>query len=362
MVVCIKILKRFDILNMFISIGKIIVTGLFFSVIIPILFVLNLIPIEWTKAFGYSEDTGLYVYLLECTNKNRNIILWIILIIYAAIVIAIIINWVTQNWKEKLLLIKHSTFEPLSITYEKEQLSDYFTRSLKLDQSLITTNTTINDNKKVLAHIKSYINKLPKIEKYKRRGYRIGYVGIAHTPLIFMLGYDVGDGNKAVLFHKYRYEGNDKFQVLSDNTVPVKLTKEEEYPSNKNELSDILLCIATSFDITGDDVSEIRSENDYFLKYSTEKDFDMIYSSKQVYKYVQEIKTEIGNIEKTHKIGKIKICIASSVAFTFALGQAFSKTHDSEVVVFHYQRGNKYPWGINVTAKKAIFVKIEPKL
>ena len=344
---------------MLISIGKIAVTALFFPVIMPILFVLNLIPVEYTKVFGYSEDTGFYVYLLEMTNKNRNIILWIFAIIYAGIVLALIIHWFVENRKEKLLLIKHSTFEPLSITYEKDQLSDYLTRSLKLDQSQITTNTTMQDKEKVSGYINSYISKLPRIEKYKRHGYRIGYVGIAHTPLIFMLGYDVGDGNKAVLFHKYRYEGNDKFQVLLDNTVPVKLIKEEESSSNKNELCDILLCIATSFDITDNDVSEIRSENDYFLKYSTEKDFDIIYSSKQINKYIQEIKTEIGNIEKTHKIGKIKICIASSVAFTFALGQAFSKTHDSEVIVFHYQRGYKYPWGINVTSKNAVFVKEE---
>ncbi len=134
--------------------------------------------------------------------------------------------------------------------------------------------------------------------------------------------------------------------------------QKREKPSAPDKISDITLCIATTSDITEDDISEIKGKNDYLLKYETlDKGFDMICSSRQIRKYIQMIKTDIGNIEKTHKIGKIKICISSSVAFTFALGQSFSKTHDSEIIVYHYQRGNKYPWGINLTQKSGIIVK-----
>lgn len=51
--------------------------------------------------------------------------------------------------------------------------------------------------------------------------------------------------------------------------------------------------------------------------------------------------------QKNPNIVQIKICIAASSAFIFALGMKFSKTQNKENVIFHYEK-DTYPWGVNV--------------
>lgn len=41
--------------------------------------------------------------------------------------------------------------------------------------------------------------------------------------------------------------------------------------------------------------------------------------------------------------------IASSVAFTIFLGMSYSKQHDPECIVYHYEK-ERYPWGIDIDA------------
>ena len=53
---------------------------------------------------------------------------------------------------------------------------------------------------------------------------------------------------------------------------------------------------------------------------------------------------------------RIKICIAASSAFIFALGMKFSKTQNKETVIFHYEKGT-YPWGVNVHKRIPVIIK-----
>ena len=39
--------------------------------------------------------------------------------------------------------------------------------------------------------------------------------------------------------------------------------------------------------------------------------------------------------------------ISSSVAFTFALGQGFSKNYDPEVIIYNYEK-QEYAWGLKL--------------
>ena len=58
-------------------------------------------------------------------------------------------------------------------------------------------------------------------------------------------------------------------------------------------------------------------------------------------------------IQKKSNISKIKICIAASSDFVFALGTKFSKTQNIDIVVYQFNK-DKYSWGINVTRQTAV--------
>jgi hypothetical protein len=98
------------------------------------------------------------------------------------------------------------------------------------------------------------------------------------------------------------------------------------------------------------------------MRYSTaNKGYDVVYSANQINQYVRTIKEDLHEICNIYRIKKVKICIASSVPLTFALAQSFSANHDPEIEVFHFdkQHNLKYPWGINISKKKAIITALD---
>lgn len=178
---------------------------------------------------------------------------------------------------------------------------------------------------RIATAIKEQIDFLGQVREVIAKGYGLAYIGIAHTPLIFLLGFLIGDENNTKLFHRRRDDaGDDRFHLLSSINCSESLNKQcGELPMKPFDT--VLLCIETTFKILDDDIKHIRSDNDYVLRYSTaNKGYDVIYSVKQIKEYIRIIKKDLHDVFKSNNIKKVKICIASSVAFTFAFAQSFS--------------------------------------
>ena len=107
--------------------------------------------------------------------------------------------------------------------------------------------------------------------------------------------------------------------------------------------------------IKNTDLAGVLGSNDYILKYEVPEqiDYDIIESAEQANKYAQQIVNDIAEIQKKSNISKIKICIAASSDFVFALGTKFSKTQNIDIVVYQFNK-DKYSWGINVTRQTAV--------
>lgn len=174
-----------------------------------------------------------------------------------------------------------------------------------------------------------------------------GYMGIAHTPLILRLGYKIGDENLILLYHKNR---NSKyFKKLSDNNdYPKLLIVKEEINKDSNEL---IVGLATTFEIDNEDLKVLNPDGRNVIIFeSEERDFDIITSKNQVDEYKNYILNKVRNIVKEKNISTIHMIISSSVAMTFALGQALSETYDPEIIIYHYDKQStlKYTWGIKL--------------
>ena len=172
------------------------------------------------------------------------------------------------------------------------------------------------------------------------------FAGILHTPFALRLGYKIGDETYFKLFHKKRKE--DKFKLLKEK---------EEYCGNYSKLNvekrlaesdELIVSISTTFPITEMQLEKFNVSNSNYLKFETlDKGFDIIYSEKQVNEYKDLIFKEIRKITSSKKIKVIRLCISSSVAFTFALGQGFSEKYDSKVIIYNYEN-QQYTWGIKL--------------
>lgn len=348
---------KFDFKKMFSDIIKrLFKPAIICSVII--LVIKNIVNEDFIKFLSIESDKGIYLILTKISNyKPYNIdLLYLLLALCLIVIILRILLGVKEYFKMKMLIIKHCSLNSMNVKIDETELKDCLIKDEILDQYeeniLIQQrlNTLITKQREFIKCIKNYLKK----------NYCLGYAGIAHTPFVFLMGYVLGDENKVSLFHKRRDNSTDDYFHLLTETDYVETLNKIEIKNNREQDGKILLCIETTFSITDDEIKSLKEDNDYILRYSTQnKNFDVISSMKQINQYVVMIKNDIQQLTQSHKIQKIKICISSSIAFTFALGQAFSINHDPEIEVFHFDKKDpiKYPWGINVTTQEVVINK-----
>ena len=303
--------------------------------------------------WGYDENTGLYYFVNQIYNSGKGACwLWAICVLDSIAIILLFIWLMRKNRKIKLLIIQHSSLQKMSFTYDLKELDDYSVKKFNINQYDILHSSRLSMDKMIFGVINQIVEILPRILKYVTRGYQIGYAGIANIPAIFFLGYELGDENKKLYFHKFRTDpSDDNFHILRPDCRQT-LCKSEEKPNDPAKHGKILALIQFSKPISSEDISNILEPNDYIIKYEVPEtiDYDIVDSSRQLSQYADQIVNDIARIEKGHNMQAVKICVAASSSFIFGLGTKFSKTQDKDIVIYHFQN-NTYPWGINVTKR-----------
>lgn len=319
--------------------------------------------LEWfMPLLGYEEDTPLYYLFNEIQkNKNGDKYLFVIFVLTGMVFLLAVVWLIRQNAGKKLLIIEHSSLQNMSFSYDKEELEEYAVKKIKINQYKTISDPTLVLETKVTLLIAEICNVLPKINSYVEKQYQIGYAGIpiGNIPSTFLLGYELDDANKKLYFHKNRSnQSDDDFHILKDEHSSIKMQKTSRV-NNDCKTGDLLVIIQLTQPIRDNDLVGVLGANDYVLRYEIpgQIDYDIIESAKQTNEYVQQIVSDIAEIQKKSNISKIKICIAASSDFIFALGTKFSKTQNIDIVVYQFYQG-KYPWGINVTKKVAVINKI----
>ena len=116
----------------------------------------------------------------------------------------------------------------------------------------------------------------------------------------------------------------------------------------------IPLVVATSLPVASEDLAVFRSGNiccelHFEMENKSMYGFDSVDSYAAMNRLRKGILDKIRETATKKNIKRIHMVLATSSDFTFFLAQGFSKNHDPEVVVYHYDRNSntKYPWGIS---------------
>ncbi len=173
-----------------------------------------------------------------------------------------------------------------------------------------------------------------------------GFYGIAHTPFIFRLGYRFGDQSNFKLYHKAR--SNDSiFKEWTDQKGSFIIISPIEL--NKDVVSDELIVeVSTTFEIKESEIADLKPANKHIVIFKGNiLNFDAITSYVDAQNAREVILVTMRSLVKKYDIRKIHMVISSSAAFTFFLGMAYSKQHDPECIVYHYEMPH-YPWGLSI--------------
>lgn len=289
--------------------------------------------------------TDFYMIINDVIKINKWFIIAPMIFILFLSIIILILKYIFKN-KEFIdkVIIGHSSMS--KVQFIANTYTDYKVEEINLVNEMEDIKSNYNK-------IKYAINKQDMfVEEFKHNintYYDYGYMGIAHTPLIFRLAYQLGDEISIVLFHKYRTGDTKKFKELkSDKDFKNIQIYYENLNVNSNEL---IFGLSTTFPIKIDELKVLKSENKNIIIFQSEElGFDIINNKNQVESYVQTIMKKIREVVKSKNITKIHIVLSTSVAMTFALGRAISNTHDPEIIVYHFDQKDekKYTWGIDL--------------
>lgn len=188
------------------------------------------------------------------------------------------------------------------------------------------------------------------------------YYGVAHTPLVFRLGYQWGQTRRIRFLHRFREtEDRQEFQELppyvEEKMAFLHSDRLDELDFNSKS-KHMLVSIATTYPITEEDLSCIDPSNT-MSRYDIQVDlmgFDFFNSYQKIHSYADRIIDDLRVRVKEQGIETIHLVISSSVPFTFYLAQHMNTHQFPKIIVYHFDCG-KYTWGIDVTepdAEKAI--------
>ena len=280
-------------------------------------------------------------------------------ILFAIIFVCIIFCYMLRMLHRPIaLLIAHSTMGHNLSVLEKFLRKSFWFKRAYIEMQLPPHNAT---EEQVIAAALAQDKKLENLLK-KNWCSTLFYYGVAHTPLVFRLGYQIGQIQRVRLLHRFRpTEDAQEFKELPEYEIDKMAFllsdkfDQENYNSKNNQM---LVSIATTYPIRTEDLTQIDPDM-IMLRYDIQVDmmgFDFFNSYCKLRSYVDRITSDLRDHVKERGISTIHMVISSSVPFTFYLGQQMNTQQFCKTVIYHYDQG-KYTWGIDVTepnAEKAV--------
>lgn len=359
-------IKKFNFKKMFKSLFGILSIPFSLFCIIDILYIKEIIGDTWIKILGIDQETGPYYGLTILANKwkHSDVFMWILVFAFFMIIIIQIVCFLYENRLEQILLIEHNSLNKMYFKINRECKDSYIIVPYRLDQyATFNSNLPLEERLNIaISELENHVDRIN--DKIGKGKYWAGYAGIANIPMTFMLGYELGDENRKLLFHKYHGRKtpaklkDDSFYLLKEEVRRFAFKDEIIKKSDIEKKGKLLLLIELTQPIREADYKDIWEENDYIIKFHIADtiNYDVVDSSNQIDEYTDEILHWVAENQKNPNIVQIKICIAASSAFIFALGMKFSKTQNKETIIFHYEK-DTYPWGINVHKRIPVIIK-----
>ena len=326
--------------NIFKKISKFNTLIAVFGIVLCLLaFIFNYINMNVNTDLFSSDEFNKYFKLLKDFCFLEEKIKPVFILIFLSCIAIIVLKKYFKNDTIRILFI--NTFKnnnsKISTRYINE---DIYSKDISKEIEVLA-----NDYQKyntIVEKIDNISREFMESKEYKF----FAYGGIMHTPLILRLGYQLGDETYFKLFHKKRNESY--FKLLKDKNVYIGNYPEMKIEKELKESNELVVSIATTFKIKREQLKQFDIDKNNYIKFETaNKGYDVIESEEQVNQYKKIIFEEIREVCRDKKIKLIHLCISSSVAFTFALGQGFSKNYDPEVIIYNYEK-QEYAWGLKL--------------
>lgn len=269
------------------------------------------------------------------------------------VVIALILcfcHLLRRFYRPFALCIAHSTMGYDVNILEPKFKKSYWFKTEAVGTQLPATATSWDD---IVAAIQAQDNAQRDIVDTNWRP-TVFYGGIAHTPLIFRLGYQFGTRSPIWLLHRFRNSPTDHgFKVLPEVAYDkLALLHRNTKRDPEIQSDELLVGISTSYPIIEENLLAIDPTKSMHWRLiqvdNKDNGVDFFDSYHKIRCYADSFEADIEDFVRAHNIKTVHIVLSSSVAFTFYLGQLMSNNQFHKIIVYHYDR-TTFTWGIDIT-------------
>lgn len=247
----------------------------------------------------------------------------------------------------RAIVINHSSFSNAQSAYDPNIISGQLVKEIEIN--LVDQMSHHN----FVDAIRLQDSLIEEVLNSCNKSTELFYYGIAHIPLIFRAGFQVGDEGNVRLLHKYRNNQSVFKEISTEPDNGVVNLKYSLIPSAASS-KEMLVVIATSLPVVNEDLVAFRGGNiccelRIEMQNKSMFGFDSVDSYAVMNRLRAVILSKIRETVVKKNIERVHLVLATSSDFTFFLAQGFSKNHDPEIIVYQYDRSNpqKYPWGIS---------------
>lgn len=251
----------------------------------------------------------------------------------------------------KLLKVGHFSIESSNTSKTDKDYSDYLVEEIDIEQKLELSRNTKEGIESALYIQEKEGKKI--IDFTNENGNnQMEYYGLAHIPLVVLLGYQIAD-KVSVNFHEWN-QNKGKWEVVGFNkkSFPSLLLERDNEKQTPNDVKEVVVKIGLTYPIPDENLHGLNLHylNSYYLCLETPHRNNII-STDQLQKYKEDFRNLLDEINRKYmKLEKIHLFYSGQPSFAYCMGSAISPRMDKEVIIYNYV-GSEFPqynWHLNL--------------
>ncbi len=257
--------------------------------------------------------------------------------------------------RDSLLLIRHQSLDPLIPKAICDDLPEHLRhlplKEIAMDLTLWFQDGRLTDPKNA---VHEQLQKTYEIKQLygAEQSIELAYYGIAHIPLVFLLGYQLNTRKPINIFEHNRK--TNRWDLLLTNANYSDLIVQSTANNAGVRYTDVIIKFGVSYPIIDDDLSLVTPLSKSTIELALpDPRLDAITNMDQLEKYALMFRAVLDEIHNLNtQIERIHVFYAGPVSLAFRCGQLISPTIHPKVLVYNYfsQDKPKYKWGICVNA------------
>ena len=254
-----------------------------------------------------------------------------------------------------LLLIRHQSLDPIVPEVVRDDLPSNL-RNLNSAEVAVDLTHLFSDGR--LVNPRSAINEQLVLGNEILNWYKVNpnvelvYYGIAHIPLVFLLGYQLNARRRINIFEHNRE--NNHWNLLSTaDTFPDLIVRNSTHDGVNNVgAAEAVIRFGVSYPILDVDVKQIVSRSLLTVDLTLPSPApDSIRNISQLENYAREFRNTLDKIHNLDVgIERVHVFYSGPVCLAFRCGQLISPTIHPKVLIYNYFSRDvpRYKWGIHV--------------